>query len=95
MLCRQDHRAETGSRETIVLGGTHTAGVTTTSVVLAEIPVFGSEIEAATDNGTTGSTGADVEVFPFVELGITGGTIRNCGQWNGMRFLPCHRKMIR
>ena len=70
MLGRQNNCAEAGFGETVVLGCADTTGIAAAAVILTEIAVFGGEIEAARNDGSALSTGADIEMLPIFKLGI-------------------------
>ena len=94
MLCWQNNSAETGCWETVVLGSADTTGITATTVVLAEVSVFGCEVKAAANDGSTVQTCADIKMLPFFEFGVACWTIGHHGGGYSMGFIPGGVKML-
>lgn len=64
MLRGKNDGSETGLGKAIVLGCADTARIAAATVVLAEVPILGSQIKASGNDGSALDAGADIKVFP-------------------------------
>lgn len=71
VLGGQNNSAEARFGEAIILWCTHTTGITATPVILTEVAILCSEVEAAGDNCAALEARADIQMLPLIKGGVT------------------------